>query len=151
MLKDLWIETVERLNQTMPSSGKMWLKNAHFKDEKDNLFGAYTSVGFVSSGGDGRFCRDNSHFLFTLKNPFGIPPTKFTNKYPYSAVSYVRAYGPSFGDHGDLTLRGHDGHFGDSHTINFPWSYTDLTGKGNVIFTGSDRFSVRNIEVFLKQ
>ena len=36
MLKDLWIETVERLNQTMPSSGKMWLKNAHFKDEKDN-------------------------------------------------------------------------------------------------------------------
>ena len=33
MLKELWEQAVERLNQTMPSSGQMWLRNAHFKDE----------------------------------------------------------------------------------------------------------------------
>ena len=36
MLKELWEQAIERLNQTMPSSGQMWLKNAHFSSEDDN-------------------------------------------------------------------------------------------------------------------
>ena len=121
------------------------------EDEKGNIFGAYTSVGFSTRGGNGMVYRDDRHFLFTLKNPFGIAPTKFATKFPDTALSYVRNYGPSFGDHGDLTLRGHDGHFGESHTVNFPWSYADPTGKGNIVFTGNERFSVKNMEVFLRK
>lgn len=120
------------------------------EDKGGNIFGAYTSIGFSTNGGDGMSYSDKHHFLFTLKNPFGIAPTKFVTKFPQTALSYYRSYGPSFGDHGDLTVRGHDGHFSESHTINFPWSYSDPTGKGNILFTGNERFSVKNMEIFLR-
>lgn len=140
--------TPEAFHRVVDNKGECLLV---IEDEKGNIFGAYTSIGFKTDGGNGMSYRDDRHFLFTLKNPFGIAPTKFENKFPQTALSYVQSYGPSFGDHGDLTLRGHDGHFGESHTINFPWSYSDPTGKGNIVFTGSERFSVKNMEVFLRK
>ena len=119
------------------------------EDEDHNLFGAYSSVGIISTRGNGLNYADPNHFLFTLKNPYSLPPTQFKNKYPETSVTYVNVYGPSYGSHGDLTLRGHDGHFCESHCMNFPWSYEDPTGKGSAIFCGKDTFCVHNMEVFV--
>lgn len=121
------------------------------EDDDNNIFGAYSSVGLDSSKGNGIIYGDKYHFLFTLKNPYSIPPTMFRNKEPRICILYVDVYGPSYGSHGDLTFRGHDGHFCDSHSINFPWSYEDPTGKGNLIFTGKEKFCVKNMEVFIRE
>lgn len=118
------------------------------ESENGSLFGGYSSVGFVNRGKNGLAYRDNHHFLFTLHNPWSIPPTMFKNKYPEMSLVYVDVYGPCFGSHSDFCLRGHDGHFSESHVIGFPWSYVDTTGKGNKVFDGNESFSVKRMEVF---
>ena len=118
------------------------------ESENGSVFGGYTSVGFIPEGHQGSIYRDDHHFLFTLKNPWNIPPTMFKNKYSQTSILYVDVYGPCFGSHSDFCIRGHSGNFELSHTIGFPWSYEDSTGKGNKVFTGDDKFTVKRMEVF---
>lgn len=118
------------------------------ESDDGSLFGGYTSVGF-NNGRNGRCYKDPHHFLFTLRNPWNIPPTCFHNKYPETSILYVDVYGPCFGSHSDFCIRGHGGHFEESHVIGFPWSYEDPTGKGNSIFCGKENFSVKRMEVFI--
>ena len=52
-------------------------------------------------------CKDDSKaFIFTLKNPYGVPPTRFMKKKEsYQAIQCLSKYGPIFGnDHPDIYI-----------------------------------------------
>ena len=50
MLKELWDQVIERLNQTMPQSGQTWLKNAHYKGENDtSITLSFSSMFYLDS------------------------------------------------------------------------------------------------------
>ena len=50
MLKELWDQVIERLNQTMPQSGQTWLKNAHYKGEDDtSITLSFSSMFYLDS------------------------------------------------------------------------------------------------------
>ncbi len=62
MLKELWNQAEERLKQTMPSSGQIWLKNAHYSGEKGNtLILSFTSSYYLDSFK--RHCLDQSQHV----------------------------------------------------------------------------------------
>ena len=113
------------------------------------IFGGFTSIPWSSINQD--VC-DASAFLFTLKNPYGIKPTK----YPISprAVEYALDHnltrGPTFGSlrYGgeDLTLRSPFN--AGENRISFPHSYQDITYQGHRTFTGESYFSCDDIEMF---
>ena len=109
------------------------------------LFGGYTSVSWHSMGNF--TCDRNNPFLFTLTNPYGIPPTK----YPVTRANYSifcnGNYGPTFGGGHDLHVETCSNKT-QASTITFPHSYEDTTGKGAATFTGSDHFQTSEIEVY---
>ena len=118
-----------------------------FLNEKDNIFGGYSSIPWQNSGGDKTA---NDCFLFTLTNIYNTEPTKF----PYvkgSSVFHDSNYGPYFGQNYDL---GFYKNFSDnSNYSNFPSSYQDVLGKGNSIFTGdfnnnNKYYKLKEIEIF---
>ena len=49
---------------------------------------------------------DSKAFIFTLKNPYGVPPTRFMKKKEsYQAIQCLSKYGPIFGnDHPDICI-----------------------------------------------
>jgi hypothetical protein len=102
-----------------------------FLNDKDNIFGGYSSIPWESSGGE-KTAKDC--FLFTLSNIYNIEPTKF----PYvkgRSVNHHSKHGPIFGDGTDLYLYNN---FTDdnSNCSGFPYSYQDTLGKGKSIFIG---------------
>jgi len=114
------------------------------KDVNGNVFGGYTAANWGSTGA-GKYIEDKSGFLFTLKNPHGIPPTKYPllpNKTAYAIYSYPN-YGPVFGDGYDILI---DSNHMNASYVNFPGSYTDMTGKGKATFTGV--FTINSSNVF---
>jgi hypothetical protein len=101
-------------------------------------------------------------FLFTIKNPYGIPPTKFPlipSKSRYAIFCYS-AYGPSFGFPDMTDLRVSDQcdkqtkiQGGSSYCGSFGRTYQNNTGIGpskgtNDFLAGSPFFTVKEIEVF---
>ena len=123
-----------------------------FLNDKNYIFGGYSSIPWESNGGS-KIAEDC--FLFTLSNIYNTEPTKF----PYlqkASVRHVWKYGPVFGEGCDLYLGGNDGDFTleNSNAISFPYSYQDVLGKGESIFTGEYNnnyikyFKLKEIEVF---
>ncbi|CAF0933327.1 unnamed protein product [Rotaria sordida] len=110
------------------------------------LFGGYTSIPWTS---DDSYKNDPTAFLFTLINPHNIPPTKYGINYSHAeyAVRHHSRYGPTFGDGHDIYLA--DGcNWKNSSYTGFPRSYFDITGKGEITFTGAYNFIISDIEVF---
>ena len=118
-----------------------------FLNDKDNIFGGYSSIPWTSNEGDKTA---NDCFLFTLTNIYNTEPTKF----PYlqfRSVLHGTKYGPYFGSNYDL---GFYTTFSDnSNKSGFPSSYQDVIGKGKSIFTGdinnnNKNFKLKEIEIF---
>ena len=122
-----------------------------FLNDKDNIFGGYSSIPWSKEGGNKTA---NDCFLFTLTNIYKTEPTKF----PYMkgrSVYLDYQYGPLFGNGSDLNFGNNKSDFTleNSNYSNFPNSYSDILGKGKSIFTGDFNneniyFKLQEIEVF---
>jgi hypothetical protein len=115
-----------------------------------NVFGGHTTVPWDSLMGwrSDEQCRS---FLFTIKNPHGIPPRTFRIRPERKdhAIWCGKVRGPSFGGKSDLYVCDRCNQFNSSKTSGFGDTYENDTGvEGSVLFTGSDCFRVKEIEVF---
>ena len=120
------------------------------KNEKDNIFGGYSSISWTTNIG---YKSANGSFLFTLTNIHNTPPTKFPNTQNENcAVYHNSGYGPTFGNGHDLYIS--DDHLNNnssySHLCN-DYSYPDILGKGYSIFTSelnNHNFKLKEVEIF---
>ncbi|CAF4844872.1 unnamed protein product [Rotaria sp. Silwood1] len=108
------------------------------------LFGGYTSVSWNSRQS---YVHDNNGpFLFTITNPHGIPPTKYSVTIPEYSIYDHPNCGPTFGGGYDLYITSHSQT--NVNTCNFPHSYNDTTKQGAITFTGNKNFQINDIEVY---
>ena len=118
------------------------------KNEKDNIFGGYSSISWTS---DGNYHTANGSFLFTLTNIHGTAPTKYPNTKNYeNAVRHGSDRGPTFGGNHDLYICSNYLNSTDSYAY-LGYSYPDVLGKGNSIFSGdinNKKFKLKELEVF---
>jgi BTB/POZ domain-containing protein KCTD9 len=116
------------------------------KSDSGHLFGGYASLSWSSNAG---YQAAEESFLFTLTNPHNIPPTKYVLSADRkgNAMCSQQDYGPIFGGGSDLCICNDSHNSTESHS-NFPYSYTDTTGKGKETFAGACIFKVKEIEVF---
>jgi hypothetical protein len=131
-------------------------------DTKGNVFGGFTPVEWESRvwKGDGRNCLkgDDSlrSFLFTLRNPHGVPPRKFAlkEKMKRSAICCYSDRCAVFGSINDCDILVCDNCNTNSHSytgIGTHWSNTTTYANDTqfeYFFTGACRFTVKEIEVF---
>ena len=118
-----------------------------FLNEKDNIFGGYSSIPWQNSGGSKTA---NDCFLFTLTNIYNTEPAKF----PYvkgRSVYHGPDNGPYFGGNNDLCF--YKSFNNNRNRSCFPDSYKDVLGKGKSIFTGdfnnnNEKFKLKEIEIF---
>ena len=119
-----------------------------FKNEKDNIFGAYASISWAS---DNNYHNAEGSFLFTLTNIHGTEPTKYPNTQNYNhAVYHDIGYGPTFGGNHDLYICNNCLNSKSSY-CSFGYSYPDILGKGYSIFSGevnTGNFKLKEFEVF---
>jgi hypothetical protein len=125
-------------------------------DTNGNILGGFTPVGWESrvwnrKSGDqsNRWKADSSQksFLFTLKNPHNIPARRFGLEAQGKdrAIYCDSERGPCFG--GDIAV--YDNCNANSSWTQLGLAYTNDTGlDGQVVFTGSLCFQVKEIEVF---
>ena len=120
-----------------------------FKNENNNIFGAYASISWTSASDN--YYAANGSFLFTLTNIHGTAPTKYPNDKNYNnAVYHYSGYGPTFGGNIDLYIS-NDCLNNNSSYSQLGYAYTDILGKGNSIFSGDNNtnyFKLKEIEVF---
>ena len=118
------------------------------KNEKGNIFGGYSSISWTS---DNNWHSAKESFLFTLTNIHGTDPTKYPNTQSYDyAVYHYSGYGPTFGGNHDLKI---DNNYlnNNSSYCSLGYSYPDVLGKGNSIFSGdasTNNFKLKELEVF---
>ena len=119
------------------------------------LFGGYAEISWTD---DGYYKRDPAAFIFTLTNPYGVPPTKFFQKgHPFWSVCHSAHRGPIFSkavdendDREDLQIFT-DANTNEKSVSEFPIAYIDTTGKGQTLFTGRKTFMVAEIEVYKRE
>ena len=89
--------------------------------------------------------------MFTLTNIYGTAPTKFPNTQNYGwAVYHHSSYGPTFGANYDLYIS-NDYLNNNSSYCNFGYSYPDILGRGNSIFSGdanTNNFKLKEKKIF---
>jgi hypothetical protein len=120
------------------------------------VFGGFAAVEWESPP-EWMYKGDDSlkSFLFTLKNPHNIPARKFALRAEkkHRAIHCDSAWGPTFGGFYGGTL--HDMLVSGNCDTNTR-SFTELGGTyandigldGKTVFTGSEHFKVKEIEVF---
>jgi hypothetical protein len=118
-------------------------------DMNGNIFGGFTPVEWESPM-ELTYKADPSlkSFLFTLKNPHNFPARRFALKVEKKdkAIYCWSGIGPVFGT--DIAVRENCNAHTYSHT-GLGDSYTNDTGLvGKTFFTGSQKFQVKEIEVF---
>jgi hypothetical protein len=132
-------------------------------DTSGNLFGGFTPIPWESdckAKGD----KTLTSYIFSLRNPEGIPPRRFPlspEKSRYALFCYS-GYGPSFGfpdtndfrvsDHCDVQTRikarnSYCGSFGLAYSNEDRLGQPDEPGL-NTFLTGAPYFTVKEIEVF---
>jgi hypothetical protein len=117
------------------------------RDTKGFIFGGFTPVAWDSGG---RYRADPSFrsFVFTVKNPWGVGPRKFSLKKPEYAIVCRGLYGPVFGSGNDLLVANNGDVNSGSHTY-LGGSYVNDTGRDRgKFFTGAQSFRVSEVEVF---
>ena len=120
------------------------------KNEKDNIFGGYASISWTSDNGN--YHAANGSFLFTLTNIHGTAPTKYPNTQNYDCAVYHNSDRFAFGGNHDLYICSNYLNSTSSYA-NLGYSYPDVLGKGNSIFTGDNNnnntnFKLKELEVF---
>jgi hypothetical protein len=125
-------------------------------DTKGNIFGGFTPVEWESRVSNGKQGEENNcwkaddslkSFLFTLKNTHNIPPRRFVLKPEgkQQAINCNSGLGPSFYDLGVVDNCNRN----TNNEAELGHSYTNDTGlDGDIVFTESANFQVKEIEVF---
>jgi hypothetical protein len=125
------------------------------EDTDGNIFGGFTPAKWKSVHGTSpkktvsdEIYLNSKSFLFTLKNPHNFPARKFTLKAEKNGETIVcsPSGGPNFCD-----IQVSDDCDADSNSdaSDFGDCYTNDTGvDGRTFFTGSEDFTVEEIEVF---
>jgi hypothetical protein len=120
-------------------------------DTGGNVFGGFTPLEWESLSSYKFKCDDSlKSFLFMLKNPHNTPARKFAlmADQKHSAILCHSSCGPAFGDTDGIYVRDNCNANTDSFT-GLGVAYTNGTAlRGEVVFTGSRDFQVREIEVF---
>ena len=118
------------------------------KNEKENIFGGYSSISWTSNSS---YYRANGSFIFTLSNIHGTAPTKYPNSQNYDyAVYHHSGYGPTFGSRHNLYISNNYLNNNSSYCY-LENAYPDVLGKGFSIFTGdinNHNFKLKALEVF---
>ena len=117
-----------------------------FLNDKNNIFGGYSSIPWASNGGD-KTAKDC--FIFTLSNIYNTEPTKFIYVKNRS-VCHHSNYGPLFGAGSDIGFQNDFTQNNNCWTY-FPNTYQDTLNKGKSIFTGDNNneyFKLKEMEVF---
>ncbi len=107
------------------------------------VFGGFSDIPWWTSTADSYKTSSNA-FLFTLKNPHNIAPTRIHVQNPEKAVRSYPGYGPMWGSSTDLY-----GCYGSAYHCGGPANYADTTGKSNLVYTGTASGTISEIEVFL--
>jgi hypothetical protein len=126
-------------------------------DTDGNIFGGFTPVEWESRVSNGKnvnedncFKADPSQksFVFMLKNPHHFPAQRFALK--EERKDCVIRCNPGNGPHFcDVAIFDNCNANTDSSTSGFGVTYTNNTGlNGKTVFTGSEHFQVKEIEVF---
>jgi hypothetical protein len=107
-------------------------------------FVGYTSLSWNSSN---QFVQDSSKksFIFSLTNPHSIPLLKYLLIQPEKAILCHPDFSHTFGCSRDICLSDQS----DQNTSSgkgFSYSYSDITGKENIIFTGNNNFSIKKLK-----
>ena len=126
-----------------------------FKNEKGNIFGGYTSVSWASPD-KGQYKSANDNFIFTLTNIYETIPTKYPlTNYFEKAVYHDKGLGPVFGYGHDLKIA--NNFLNDYSTSYMEYSYKDVLGKVNSVFSGDEKdiikdsickFKLKELEAF---
>jgi hypothetical protein len=115
-------------------------------DTKGNIFGGFTPVEWESNS-CGKADDSQKSFLFTLKNPHNIPARRFALKaeMKHRAIECDSEWGPWF-----CGMRVSDNCNANTESYtSLGIAYTNDTGlHDNRVFTGSESFRVKEIEVF---
>jgi hypothetical protein len=118
-------------------------------DQNGNVFGGFTPIPWESPfWAKGRSDESGKSFLFTIKNPFNIPVTVFSQiSGKSSAIRVSSSLGPCFGE-SDLLISDNC-----NTTANISGglgrTYKNDSGvNGTFLLTGSENFIVKEIEVF---
>jgi hypothetical protein len=114
-------------------------------DPDGNVFGGFTPVEWENNCGNKR---DDSlrSFLFTLRNPRGVPPRKFALK--AEQCSLQSTFCPMFGG-GCICVHDNCNENTNSTTSYFGDEYDSVSGKLEGDFlSGAQKFTVKEIEVF---
>jgi hypothetical protein len=122
------------------------------RDTGGNIFGGFTPLAWHprkrGAAPEISADRGGGSFLFTVKNPHGVPPRKFkmAPKYGLRAIANSSAWGPHFCD--IAVSRGCNAN-ALSFANNFGQAYVNDTGQdGKTFFAGVTHFTVQEIEVF---
>ena len=117
------------------------------KNDKGNIFGGYASVAWTSRQ---NYEYDYNSFLFTLTNIHKTVPTKFPIYQNHQYAIYDSSgNGPTFGGGNDLQIN--NNFLNSNSSSNLGYSYQDVLGKGNSIFSGdanNSNIKIKELEVF---
>ena len=117
------------------------------ESSEGHIFGGSSSLAWKSSGG---WIVDPEAYIYTMKNPHNIPPTK----YPAEGggnIYHGSANLPQFGKGHDIRLVEYSNTNktnGNNSYFNFPSSFKDTTGFGDSTFTGQKYFFIKDFEVY---
>jgi hypothetical protein len=119
-------------------------------DTKRNIFGGFTPVKWDSRNQPpyGKADPSLESFLFTLKNPHNVPARRFALRAEknHAAIFCHSDRGPHFWD---IAVLDNCNANTNNVTKFFGESYTNDTGVNRItFFTGSQKFQVREIEIF---
>lgn len=134
------------------------------QDTDGNVFGGFTPIKWESRVWNQQMWEKNNcpkgdssrrTFLFTILNPFGVPPRRFVLREGWEkyAIYCDGAQGPVFGVEADITVRPECNEKPVSYTRYFGNTFINDTRLGgppkeSTFFTGAHTFIVREIEVF---
>jgi hypothetical protein len=119
-------------------------------DTDRNVFGSFTPLQWESRGGF-KINDSQNNFLFTLNNSRTIPAMKFAlkAKNEQEAIWYYSSADPVFGGSDGGIVVCNDCNANTRSRACLGSAYTNGTGQdGDIVFTGSLNFQVREIEVF---
>ena len=119
------------------------------EEKQESLFNQSLNINtkVFTSSGSGKWLASPQAFLFSVVNPHGLGPTKLPLINQPHAILCYSSYGPSFGGGHDLHISGNANSNTTSYS-NLGNSYQCPSGQHSTFFTGAEKFSVADYEVF---
>lgn len=131
------------------------------KSNEDYIFGGYTEINWDNTTWNGKVGENNNsrregngnEFVFTLKNPHNIEPSKFNmkNEWLNHSICCDAKLGPIFGCN-DIRIENECNNNNNSFSFydfnRGEYCFNDTTGKKRLLFTGTKTYKVKEIEVF---